>query len=975
MSAPQIFALPPGVDFPKELVAGLIARQKGQPPEAMARIRLYLNSGRMVRRVQQEFDRFGTLILPRISLTTDLGQISDVPAAIPPLRRRLELAQLVEGFVARLPDFEAAVGIFGLADSLAKLMAEMQSEGVSIDDIEALDVDETHAEHWRASLGFIRIVARYFDQGADLDSDARYRKLVEALGQRWAVEPPEESIIIAGSTGSRGTTADLMQIVAALPNGQIVLPGFDFSTPPEVWNSLDSGAIPIEDHPQYRFRALCERLKISPADIAPWTAVRPVDPARNALVSLALRPAPVTDQWMSEGPTLGEVGRACEGMTLIEAPDPRSEANAIAVVLRDALEQGLSAALISPDRLLTRRVAAALDRWGIRPDDSAGEPLHQTAPGRLVRHVAAAMGRPLTIEALLILLKHPLVATGSAIRGDHLRLTRDLELHLRRYGPAFPTPAALVKWSDRRPEDRSDWTAWLATILPLFDHPPIAPLSVHLEAQLDLVSRLCSGPNGQIEASELWLDEGGAECRSIVQQLQDEAGFGGEISLSDFADLLSQLLKGGMVRRAQIVHPKISILGTLEARAQGADRVILAGLNEGVWPAAPAPDPWLSRKMRLEAGLLLPERQIGLSAHDFQQAIAAPEVVLSRARRDAEAETIPSRWLNRITNLVAGLKANGGEEALKDMRARGDRWLEMAQRLEERREDVPPAKRPSPRPPVEARPRELPVTAIKTLIRNPYEIYAQRVLRLRKLAPVQAQPDARMRGMTLHKIVELYVRGQPEDEPLAAGVVRLMGIAEQVLAEDIPFPSAQRLWLARLRRIADVFVAGEAERRHRGAPVIVEEKGSVSLQNANFILTAKPDRIDMCDDGTVQIYDYKSGQIPTDKQIAHYDKQLLLEAAMAARGAFSQIGPRETSGMTYIGLGADAKVQAVNETLETVEQAWAKLGKLIARYFQPEQGYTARRAMMKSSDASDYDHLSRLGEWELSDLPEGEEGA
>ena len=972
MSAPQIFALPPGVDFPKELVAGLIARQAGQPPEAMARIRLYLNTGRMLRRVQQEFDRHGTLILPRISLITDLGQLADIPAAIPPLRRRLELAQLVEGFVARLPDFEAAVGIFGLADSLAKLMAEMQSEGVSIDDIEALDIDETHAEHWRASLGFIRIVARYFEHGADLDPDARYRKLVEALGQKWAATPPEDTIIIAGSTGSRGTTADLMKIVAALPNGQIVLPGFDFTTPPDVWNSLCSGVIPIEDHPQYRFMALCAQLKISPENIAPWTRVPPVDPARNALVSLALRPAPVTDQWMSDGPKLGDIGRACAGLSLIEAPDPRSEANAIAVVLRDALEKGLSAALISPDRLLTRRVSAALDRWGIRPDDSAGEPLHQTAPGRLLRHVAAAMGRPLTIEALLILLKHPLVATGSAMRGDHLRLTRDLELHLRRYGPAFPTPAALAKWSDTRPEDRADWTAWLASVLPLFDRPSVAPLSAHLEAQLELVSRLCSGPNGHIEASELWLDEGGAECRSIVQQLQDEAGFGGEISLSDFADLLAQMLKGGTVRRARIVHPKISILGTLEARAQGADRVILAGLNEGVWPAAPAPDPWLSRKMRLEAGLLLPERQIGLSAHDFQQAIAAPEVILSRARRDAEAETIPSRWLNRITNLIAGLKANGGEEALKEMRGRGSDWLDLAQRLEERREDVPPAKRPSPRPPVEARPRELPVTAIKTLIRNPYEVYAQRVLKLRKLDPVQAQPDARMRGMTLHKIVELYVRGQPDDEALPAGIERLMGIAEQVLAEDIPFPSAQRLWLARLRRIADIFVAGEAERRRLGAPVIVEEKGSVSLENTVFVLTAKPDRIDMCDDGTVHIYDYKSGQIPTEKQIAHYDKQLLLEAAMAARGAFTQIGPRDTSGMTYIGLGSDAKVQEVNETLETVEQAWAKLGKLVARYFLPEQGYTARRAMMKSSDASDYDHLSRFGEWELSDLPEGE---
>lgn len=374
--------------------------------------------------------------------------------------------------------------------------------------------------------------------------------------------------------------------------------------------------------------------------------------------------------------------------------------------------------------------------------------------------------------------------------------------------------------------------------------------------------------------------------------------------------------------------------------------------------------------MRLEAGLLLPERKIGLAAHDFQQAIAAPEVVITRACRDDEAETVPSRWLNRLTNLIGGLPQQGGADALGQMRARGAHWLALAMQMDRPAQQVTPARRPSPAPPLAVRPRELPVTSIKTLIRDPYAVYARRILRLRKLDPIRAEADARLRGQVLHKIVETFVRGSGDDETQDAARARLLEIAEQVLRQEVPFPSAQRMWLARIAAMAERFIADEAGRSAIGTPVILEETGSVTLENLGFTLTAKPDRIDLLEDGTLHIYDYKSGQIPTAKQTLHFDKQLLLEAGIAAQGGFAALGPRDTSAMTYVGLGRDAKVQTLSEDKETVAQAWAKLTQLVARYLDPAQGYTARRAMMTSDETSDYDHLSRFGEWELSDLPE-----
>ncbi|MDW4549125.1 double-strand break repair protein AddB [Defluviimonas sp. D31] len=974
-AAPRLFGLPPGADFPAALVSGLVAKMADQPPAAMARVTLYLNTGRMQRRVRAEFDRHGARFLPRLRLVTDLGRdpLAGLPPPVPALRRRLELAQLVAGLLARQPDFASGTAAIDLADSLARLMAEMQGEGVAPAALEAPDLAENHAAHWERSLAFIRIVARYFADDAVPDAEARQRRIVEALAERWAKAPPEDPVLIAGSTGSRGATLALMAAVARLPQGAVVLPGVDFDMTDAAWNSLSSGRIPAEDHPQYRFLKLVETLGLPADAIRSWPGAAP-DPARNRLISLALRPAPVTDQWMAEGANLGPLAPTVERLSLIEAPSPRAEAVAIALRLRRAAEEGQRAALISPDRMLTRRVAAALDRWGILPDDSAGQPLAQSAPGRFLRHVAGLLGRRLSAEALLILLKHPLTATGSHLRGDHLRFTRDLELKLRRSGPPFPEGADLRSWAKARGEaERIAWADWIGGWIAELDAGKKRPLSAWTETFLALAGKIAAGPGGNSDDSELWREEAGRVALAAMEELRREAGHGGDYGPADFADLITALLGQGTVRRTEGAHPLIAIWGTLEARVQGADLVILAGLNEGIWPALPAPDPWLSRQMRLKTGLLLPERQVGLSAHDFQQAAGAPEVILSRAVRDDEAETVPSRWLARLTNLLDGLPAQDGKEALAAMRARGAGWLDLAAALEAPEVTTDPARRPAPRPPVADRPRELAVTGIRTLIRDPYAIYARYMLRLKPLDPLRATPDARQRGQVLHRIVEEFIRGRPEGESEAAARDRLMTLAETILGEEIPWPSAQRIWLAKLGRVADSFVAAEARREARGAPVILEKKGSVPLESGHFTLVAKPDRIDLLDDGRVHIYDYKTGRPPSDKQEEAFEKQLLLEAGMAERGGFADLGPRAVEGATYIWLGGDGSEKPSKIDDAVIARTWAELERLIAAYRRRETGYASRRAVFEARRDGDYDHLARFGEWEMGDGPEPED--
>ncbi|WP_428546203.1 double-strand break repair protein AddB [Profundibacter sp.] len=972
--APRVFGLPSGVDFPKALIDGVLERCKTRPPEFLTSVEIYVNTRRMQRRIREIFDAGPPRLLPSVNLITDLGKIAalgHLPPAVPKLQRRLELAQLVAKLVDRQPDLAPRASVYDLADSLASLMDEMQSEGVPPEVIETLDISD-QSGHWERALRFVKLTQAYFGETANEhpDSEARQRLVVERLTAKWVSNPPHNPIIIAGSTGSRGATHMLMQAVAKLPQGALVLPGYDFDLPDHVWAAMDD-AMSAADHPQFRFRALQNSLGISSEDISEWVKTAPPSAARNRLVSLALRPAPVTDQWMAEGPKLTDLQAASENMTLVQAPSARIEALTIALKLRQAAEIGQTAALITPDRILTRQVTAALDQWGIEPDDSAGLPLPMSAPGRFLLQIAGLFGQVLTSETLLALLKHPLTHSGDAGRGDHLRWARDLELHIRKNGPPFPTKDSLSTWANAQADDgRREWAAWLGDLLDRLDTVSTRPLTDHLEQHLALARALAAGPADD-GSGELWEKPAGQKALEQVNELQHSACHGGVLAPFDYNNLFRNLLNQAEVHDPTRPHPNIMIWGTLEARVQGADLVILGGLNDGIWPSAPNPDPWMNRAMRQKAGLLLPERQIGLSAHDFQQAIAAKEVWLTRAVRDAEAQTVPSRWLNRLTNLLGGLKGTGGADALKAMHARGNAWLDMVAKMEHISVSIPPETRPSPIPPTNAQPKSLSVTGITKLIRDPYAVYAGKVLRLYPLDPIRQQPDAPVAGTVIHKILERFI-DERADETRDQAKARLMQIADDVLAADAPWPAARRVWRAKLARVADWFLQGEVDRAKLAKVFKLEQTGAAKLGALDFTLTARADRLDRSDNGLTYIYDYKTGKPPTEKQQIEFDKQLLLTAAMVERAGFKGLADTRVGGAAFIGLGASPEVVPAPLEKTDLNTIWADLETLITAYTAGKKGYTSRRAMEKTSYSYDYDHLARYGEWDESDLPKQE---
>ncbi len=964
----NVFGMPLGVDFPKALVDGLLAAYASKPPEELAKVHLILNTGRMERRVKELFDEGNALLLPRISLIAQVDAFTAAGAfeqPVPRIQRELEIAPLIHRLIDNDESIAPRSAVYDLANSLVGLMAEMHEEGVSPEAIAKLDVSD-QSGHWARAQEFFNIAQGYFDDTAEnFDAAARQRKVVQSIIQNWAETPPDHPIIIAGSTGSRGLTQLLMQCVARLPQGAVVLPGFDYDFADGPWPTLEEGAL-SEDHPQYRFHAFLEALEIAPSAVPVWPGVTRETSARDRLISLALRPAPVTDQWITEGPELAPiVAEATAGITLLEAVNTREEAVSIALRLRRAVEDKQRAALITPDRTLARQVSAALSRWDIVPDDSAGEPLHLTPLGRLTRHALELMQTQVSAELLITLLKHPLCHMGEG-RGQHLLNTGSIELLIRRKGIPHPDAETFQDWAEKADESgKSAWANWASGAF--FDKRISGelPLESLITQHLSLIEAIAT------DSAKLWAHNGGAESQKLFAELLACAPSSSAMSVQDYANLIESLMSSQEVRRADTPHSGVLIWGTLEARVQGVSLLILAGLNEGSWPETLPPDPWLNRQMRLQAGLLLPERKTGLSAHDFQQASSAPEVWLTRSQKSDDAETVPSRWVIRLTNLLAGLPNEVGEAALKDMRQRGADWLTRARLIDAWAGDQTPAKRPAPCPPVSARPRQLSITEIQRLTRDPYAIYAKHVLKLRPLGPLQKLPDALLRGNVLHSVMEAFVE-RAEAEPDLRNRNTLMQIARDVAEEQVPWPAARLMWLARFEAIVEGFLANEEKRLNGVTHSVLEREARFDLGSPAFTLVGKADRLDVRDDGTVAIYDYKTGTSPTESVRKHFDQQLPLTSLLAESGAFKDMGPLHTERAAYIGLGSKpGETIVMPEELDSGD-VLARLRGLIAAYLEPDKGFASRRAVQSLSYGGDYDHLARYGEWSDTDTAEPE---
>lgn len=987
MIAPRVYTIPTGASFVDALASELLRRAEADPL-ALPRMRVLLPTRRACRALATAFLRIRRdrpLLLPRMTPLGDVDEdeitldyaadigIDDAAIAppIPPLRRLLLLTRFVLARDTKTSADQAA----RLAQELARLLDQVQTERLDWRDLATLVPDEL-AAHWQMTLRFLSILTENWprilaEEGASDPADRRNR-LLAAQATAWTRAPPATPVIAAGSTGSIPATADLLKVVSRLPQGAVILPGLDQDADDVTWAAIRGEPW----HPQYGMALLLDHLEVARGDVAVWPH-KPRDrfaEARAKLIHRALRPAVAS----ADPEPFAAAGLAVQNLSRLDAPTLEEEARAIALIMRQTLdERGKTAALVTTDRALARRVAADLQRWNIGIDDSAGLPLADTQPGAYLRLVARMAAERFAPVPLLTALKHPLAGGGASVARFRATVRR-LELAALRGPRPAPGLSGLRDVLGERTDETGPLHALIDTLAEACgrlialieqesaDLPDL--LAAHVAAAEALAATdVESGPD------RLWQGDAGVAMARFIAELADAAQEIAFPGTAAYPALFETLLANQVVRPVWGRHPLLAIWGPLEARLQHADLLILAGLNEDSWPPQAPASPWMSRPMMQAFGLPLPDRRIGLSAHDFAQAFGAPEVWLTRSRRREGTPTVPSRWLLR---LEATLRGTSAETAIG---AAGDTWLFWQSVLDEpaageRRRISPPA----PCPPVAARPRTLSVTRIETWMRDPYAIYARYVLGLKAIDPLDADPGAAEYGSFVHAALEQFARRYPHRLPHNS-VTELLAIGRTVFAPMLDRPGVRAFWWPRFERIARWFVAEEERRAEKVRERFSEVTGRLSIDAAYapFELTAKADRIDRLADGTLAIIDYKTGQSPSDKEVAAgFAPQLPLEAAIAVAGGFEGIAAGTIGGITYWRLrgseeGGETR-DLKGDPINLAETARAGLQRLVAVFDQEDTPYSARPRSSVAPRFSDYEHLARIREWSATGADDGE---
>ena len=1003
-SGPRWFSIAPHRPFLDDLAAGLLTELEAGGAEALGDAVVLTPTRRGARALAQAFVRAAAqregaraLLLPQIRALGDLdegeppfepGEVAaDLPPAVNPLRRRFELARLVVengAALGREPDPASALE---LADALAAFL-----DSAAIEEVEAADrlpglVPDALAEHWRRSLDFLQLAVRAWPgrlrELGLVDVTARRTALLRALAAQWRAAPPAHPLVAAGSTGTAPATADLLAVVAAAPRGAVVLPGLDRELDPAVWAVLPGPE--GEAHPQGAMARLLLRAGVLRDAVRPWPGSRPEEArlpavARARVVNEALRPAAATEDWLhvlrsfeADGAAAGvdPLKEGLEGLAVLSATNEEDAAAQAAVLLREALETpGRTAALVTPDVALARRVSARLHRWGVSVDNSAGLPLSLLPAGQLLTLVARAVAEPLDPATLLAIAKHPLSLLGlKASQLDHAR--RGFERH----GLRGPRPDGWTALAARLEAKAQEDALALGAVLQAAVEHARAPFGLAGTAPADTAARalaealelLASDADGRL--GELWSGPGGEAAAALVAGLVREGSGLPPATPAGFAQLVESLAGGETVRSGGEAHPRLQILGAIEARLVRADRVVLAGLEEGVWPRGAPVDPFLSRSMRAELGLPPSERRTGLAAHDFAQAACAPEVLMIHAERRGGQPAVKSRWLWRLETL-----ARGGRVELPG-RPDVARWARALDApLPAAPEELRPAPRPAPRPPVPARPRAMGVTRVEEWVRNPYATYARYVLALRPLDRPDQPVEARLRGEAVHKAFELYAAGDDASadlfESLLLSELTARGLPAVRMARERPLARRLAAWVADWRE-----ARGDAE-------PFSEAQGELTLDGpaGAFRLTAKADRLERRPGG-VDVLDFKTGGTATAKQVrSGFSPQLTLTAAIVAGGGFEALGPQPPGELMYVrvtGRRLPAEVQprgaAGGESADMAARALDGLTRRVAEFDDPAKPYAAWTApQFISQRGGDYDHLARLWEWHV--MGDAEEG-
>jgi ATP-dependent helicase/nuclease subunit B len=1035
MRRPRVYSIAPGAPFLDTLVEAFLAGQLIPGPVELSATTIYTPSRRAASVLRHVLiEHCGITLLPRIvplgaleeeedSLISDeweTGADFDEPIlpAISAIDRRLLLTRMilewaravrhairsVDSAGQRQTDTSETLVVattpidaFCLSKDLARLIDELIIEDVSWARLTPLCLN-SFDDYWRITLDFLNIAISHWPQVlAELDKIDGARRQVLLIEREIArMEQARGPIIAAGSTGTNRATARLLAAIARAPRGAVVLPGLDMALDPQSWNLIGLTGPYTEvsaTHPQAMLRRLLPILDVTREEIV---SIGPDPTLRLRFVNEAMRPAAATASWRDfiQRESAASIASALEDVVIIEAADEREEALALAIALREVAQSPVAtAALVTPDRALAERVRVELKRWGIDVEDSGGTPLTRTPAGTFARLILA-YAESQTAADLLALVTHPLAHLGLS-KATLIPLIEALEIAIIR--PGLPvrgladvnllveTARALADAPDAHPAQRrlgdSTWshlTDYLVrlrdAVMPLQLVSGRARLTNWLKAHQLVFAQFSAAPPQRHAVAAFGL----SELATLFEWLEGAVDLGVEFDTAEYAAWFDATANETRVYESTHVHPRLTILGLLEARLLRFDVALLGGLDETIWPPQSNSDAFLNRPMRLELGLSAPERRIGQTAHDLVALMGSPKVIISRALKRGGSPTVASRFVQRLAALA-------GDATWASRRAAGETYLTLARALDA---SATPRRiaRPEPRPPRALRPNALSVTRIEMLRRDPYAIYAEKILQLVPLNSIAAEHGPREIGILLHSVLADFARTQPAGLSASDAAAALIAAARIRFRAFLNDPSFRAFKWASIKRTLNAYAAWENDRRMHATSIFVEERGELDLRlrdESIFRLSATADRLELFENGSVVLLDFKTGTPPSNREIfAGFAPQLTLEAAMAKRGAFAALP--QFNGVIdalYVKLLKGDRIQemAVGDAEHPidglVEEHFAGLQVLLNEFTDPATAYIARPFPQFAARFDQYAHLARVKEWSATGGLSDTEGA
>ncbi len=850
------------------------------------------------------------MILPQIKAVSDFDEdelllkIDDFANVMPAIDKDERLFNFIKLIMTKnnvnLPQ------AYYLSIELASFLDEANNLGVDLANLENIVADD-YAEHVKDMLSFLRIITKSWPnilcEYGKIDASERQSQILALAAKN--MNNSKQKIVVAGVSAP---FVCIKEFLRTLDNADIYFYGVDMVLPAPDWDVIN------ETHPSFENKMMMEHLGVKRSDM-----INVFEPSKKEeFVSELMRPAITSEKWQNINQDL----ITCfNDFNVIEAENMAQEALIIALIIKKHLDENKDVALVSPDRGLSRRVCAELKRFDIEVDDTAGRPLSSTPLGAFMRLILLNVINDCDVVSFLSLIKHPYFADKSFVKEYEKKVLR------------------------KKQKDEE-----LSMMANAIKDKLVLPQRASLKEMMSEHIKLC-----QAFCEKLFVKEEGRVATQLFSEILEKSELIDAIDVAEYQEYFESVLSGAMVRNTYAAHPKVKILGPIEARFNKYDVTIIGACVEGVWPLAANANPWLSESMKKQLGLKTHSYNVGIYSFDFAASLLSKKVYVTHSLKSGGAPQVKSRFLLKLEALgkLLGYKDEKKEEWI---------YKKVAQIINQPTNNIN-IEPPAPKPPLYARPQEISASQIEVLIKDPYQIFAKKILGLYMLDDLKQEPDIKDYGTIIHKILEIFYKKYPTVFPQNAKE-ELLAIGQEVFEQNKLSQELLIFWQEKLNKIVDWLV--EVENKYCVDVSKRYSEISASINLANFVVKAKADRIDVLTNGQINIVDYKTGQIKSKSQIySGYAPQLPAEGII-----FEDHLKTDVANLIYWQLG---KKQALyNDNLEELFlKAKEQLLALISAYGDEDMPYHSYVDANNMPKFSDYEHLSRFKEWAVKgDLDE-----